>query len=44
MNEDAQAEISQLKDYQTTLNDKVRFLEKDAFVRDGVKKVLEFFF
>ena len=41
MNEDAQAEISQLKNHQTTLNDKVRFLEKDAFDRDGFKKALE---
>ena len=44
MNEDAQAEISQLKDHQTTLNDKVRFLEKDAFDRDGFKKAFDFFF
>ena len=41
MNKDAQAEISQLKNYQTILNDKVRFLEKDVFDRDGFKKALE---
>ena len=41
MNEDAQAEISQLKNHQTTLNDKVRFLKKYAFNRDGFKKSLE---
>ena len=44
MNEDAQAEICQLKNHQTTLNDKVRFLEKDAFDRDGFKKAFEEFF
>ena len=41
MNKDAQAKISQLKDHQINLNDKVRFLEKDAFDRDGFKKALE---
>ncbi|GFY88186.1 hypothetical protein Acr_06g0001260 [Actinidia rufa] len=37
MNEDA----SQLKILRTTMNDNVRFLEKDAFDRDGFKKALE---
>ena len=40
VNEDAQAEISQLKNHRT-LTDKVRFLEKDAFDREGFKKALE---
>ena len=41
MNKDAQVEISQLKNHQTTLTNKVRFLEKDAFDREGFKKALE---
>ena len=40
VNEDAQAEISQLKNHRT-LTDKVRFLKKDAFDREGFKKALE---
>ena len=41
INEDAQVEINQLKSHQIILNDKVRFLEKDAFDRDGFKKALK---
>ena len=35
------AKISQLKNHQTTLIDKMRFLKKNAFERDGFKKALE---
>ncbi|PSS17557.1 Myosin-9 like [Actinidia chinensis var. chinensis] len=41
VNDDTQVEISQLKNHRTTLTDKVRFLEKDAFDREGFKKALE---
>ena len=41
VNEDDQVEISQLKNHQTTLTNKVRFLEKDAFDREVFKKALE---
>ncbi|GFZ21638.1 NB-ARC domain-containing disease resistance protein [Actinidia rufa] len=41
VNDAAQVETSQLKNHQTTLTDKVRFLEKDAFDREGFKKTLE---
>ena len=40
MNEDDQAEISQLKNHQTIMIDKVRFLKKDAFGKYGFKKTL----
>ncbi|GFZ21639.1 hypothetical protein Acr_29g0008010 [Actinidia rufa] len=40
-NDDTQIEISQLKNHRTTLTDKVRFLEKYAFDREGFKKALE---
>ncbi|GFZ19357.1 pleiotropic drug resistance 2 [Actinidia rufa] len=42
MNDDTQVEISQLKNHhRTILIDKVRFLDKDAFDREGFKKALE---
>ena len=41
VNEDDQVEISQLKNHQATLTDKVRFLEKDAFNKEGFKKAFE---
>ena len=41
MNEDALAKISQLKNHQRALTDKVKFTKKDAFKRDEFKKALE---
>ncbi|GFZ21725.1 hypothetical protein Acr_29g0008870 [Actinidia rufa] len=41
VNEDAKVEINQLKSYQMTLLDKVRFLKKDASDREEFKKILE---
>ncbi|GFZ06455.1 hypothetical protein Acr_18g0006250 [Actinidia rufa] len=41
VNEDAKVEINQLKSYQITLLDKVRFLEKYASDREELKKILE---